>query len=165
MTFTFSLRSQPTAWFRGASGRLRLKVALVIGLGLVAFFAMILGVSTIVAEHQAVVRRERFVSQGTPVVEKVRGKKEGRRTRYLVIAPPGTAAFEGEPGPSNGRWVRVDRPAYDRFQVGDSVDLWKIGDDYLVRDDEFHSRFNPWVCLTISTASAAAVYVVLRVWK
>jgi hypothetical protein len=164
-SFTFAARSKPFAWFRGATGRRRLKVALVILIGLVAFFAMILGLSTVVAEHQAGVRRERFQQEGTPVVETIKAKKAGRRYRYLIIAPPGTIQFQGEPQSSDGRWVRVYRPAFERFQVGDAVDFLKIGDDYLVRDDEFYSRFIPWVCFLVSAACVAAILVVLRLGK
>jgi len=157
--------SGPADWFRGASGRMRLKVGLVIVLGLLAFFTLILGVSTIVAEHQFGVRRERFRREGIPAVETVRGKKVGRRTRSLVIAPADSKPFAGEPGPGDGRWVRVHRPAFERYQVGDRVELLKIGDDYFVRDDEFHSRFSPPVCLIGGAIAAAAVVVVAKGWK
>jgi hypothetical protein len=157
-----AVRSGPADWFRSASWRMRINVGLAIVLGLVSFFSLILGVSTIVAEHQFGVRRERFLSEGTPVEETLRGKRIGRRTRSFIIAPADSKAFEGEPGPSDGRWVRVHRPTYERYAIGDRIGLLRIGDDFFVRDDEFYSRFRPRVCFLASAVGIAAVCVIVR---
>jgi hypothetical protein len=134
-------------------------------LGCVAFFGLLVGASTIVAENQFESRRERFHREGVRVTERVAGKKLGRRTPYLIISPAGTAAFEGEPGPSDGRWVRAAPATYDRYQVGDRVELLQIGDDYFVEGDTFYKKFSPPKSFVVSAIGAFAFLLVYRFWK
>jgi hypothetical protein len=141
------------------------KALVLVVLGCVAFFGLLIGASTIVAEDQFEARRERFQREGTRVVERVAGKKLGRRTPYLVIAPAGLPAFEGEPGPSDGRWVRAAPATYERFQVGDQVDLLRIGDDYFVEGDVFYQKFSPRKSFLVSAIGAIAFWLVYRLWK
>jgi len=141
------------------------KALVLLVLGCVALFGFLIGGATIVAEDQFAARRERFHREGTPVVETVTGKKVGRRTPYLIISPADSHPFVGEPGPGDGRWVKAAPATYERFQVGDRVELLRIGDDFFVTGDEFYRKFSPPKSILVGAIGVVAFLLVFRFWK
>jgi hypothetical protein len=141
------------------------KVLVLFVLGSAAVLSTVIGVASIGAESQYEARRERFRREGTPVTEVVREKHRRRATNYLVFTPAETPPTTVG-GARDRVWVQVPRTTYEGTWVGDSVELIRVENDYVVAgDDEPYQGFRPRESFIFGGVAAAAFLVVLFAWK
>jgi hypothetical protein len=139
-----------------------IRAALLVLLGGTAIAAFMIGISVQSDEFKFRSRRMDFEYGGTPVVGTVLTKTVGRRADFFIVGPQ-TALFGADRAaarPSQELRVRVSSSTFDKYQVGDRIELFTLGEESMVREEKFEpilTETQSWVVFGFAIAAMFAV--------
>jgi hypothetical protein len=120
-------------------------------------------------EHQFNVRRERFLRDGTLIARKVLFKEvrppptHRSSTSYMVGFEMTDAAEMGQS--KTITWIETSRSDFDRFNVNDRLELFRIGDEYFIGSATYGGGdYQTWPFI-VGVVSLICAVLLIRYWK